>query len=574
MSTIAVYNGVTFTNVLTRSFRQEPVYDELSKTDLLYTKFTIGLEGIVHAHLGAPQIIFATAAANAIQMQRDVRNRLMVNRKGFTMQVGGVTLIACGPGTAQADMDNGPKPVSFEVLSIVGSESFKCLFTIELAVLECDAVSQAGGRVLSNRWSMEDEIDENWFVSRRITGQLRVSSVSVSPQTFRNLVIPALAQGFKMQSMRFASTPDGLTLNYAIEHRSQHAAPPAPGLTWECRHTETIGSEDNPQVCWSELQMKLTGQPGEDKQKLLQACMLVVQQKLKTLQVANGGFFPSIAVVDQVDQPVVEVLVRKRSVADDVAGGIENFFATIAGNWGKPLTLPGYNEAINPAPPPDGLVTTTVVDQFAAYLQTPCSDEHAFPQAANYLTGKPPKYDPTGPKPVIETMASPITQADDNYSSAHRANLYSHYRVSSRYKISHRNVQLPIAARTGTISPGDPTCDVIPLAVETAVRIVTIEGERLGAWPEVLAPTSYDDPAGGWATLLEHWVDPKPPQPTADQRTQLYSIDAQYEYALSFAPAENAPLRAGNLPWAKNGSLSTMGTSAYVSPTDSTRTPA
>ena len=99
MSTIAVYNGVTFTNVLTRSFRQEPVYDELSKTDLLYTKFTIGLEGIVHAHLGAPQIIFATAAANAIQMQRDVRNRLMVNRKGFTMQVGGVTLIACGPSS-------------------------------------------------------------------------------------------------------------------------------------------------------------------------------------------------------------------------------------------------------------------------------------------------------------------------------------------------------------------------------------------------------------------------------------------------------------------------------------------
>jgi hypothetical protein len=129
VGTTVTYNGVELHNVQTKSWDQELVYDA-SGTDLLYSRYRMRFEGIVHAqNIGtgthnAPAWIAKAgttgSGANAVTTFAAVRSLLTQPRATLTVTFGSSVVVnVCSrsgdtgmpPGMAPGtDLDNGPKP--------------------------------------------------------------------------------------------------------------------------------------------------------------------------------------------------------------------------------------------------------------------------------------------------------------------------------------------------------------------------------------------------------------------------------------------------------------------------------
>lgn len=259
--------GVILNNVQTLEFLQEAVYDE-SNTDVLYQKFRITVEALCHTQshvtgsddaqvtlppdaVGAPYAAqgigtrnasggmdvllmqLSPTNAGATAQQRAVRQILMTKAGTFIMRFGGVgsgtneagkVILAAGPAgpaTEAAtdglspipiDVANGPVPQSLKIASVANDHMLKIHWSIEINVTECPVGTKFTSGILSNRWSMQDTIDGNFYTTRRITGKARTRTALTNPHNFRGLVLPPLDDGFKRESMTFGATADGLFL--------------------------------------------------------------------------------------------------------------------------------------------------------------------------------------------------------------------------------------------------------------------------------------------------------------------------------------------------------------------------
>ena len=135
--TIVIYNGVTINHCHTRTFRQEPVFEQ-TNTDLLYYKFTVRVGGYVHANAGVGIGIDPLKGANAAAQHVSIRSLLMVPRGVFEMTMGadadgnnGEILLSAKPadtltdGLSDVDLNNGPRGKVLDVTHVSGNEIFR-----------------------------------------------------------------------------------------------------------------------------------------------------------------------------------------------------------------------------------------------------------------------------------------------------------------------------------------------------------------------------------------------------------------------------------------------------------------
>jgi hypothetical protein len=253
------YNGVTLNNVTTRTFHQEVVYDP-SGTDLMYTRFEIEVECYIHAHedrrlhldvVGpwvSPQ---KSSASNATDLEVEIRKALTQPRKPLKYTNHGKVLVECVPSeknsvhNANRDVNNGPRPLRFDITRVGGDQVYRVVFAVECAKLECVKGASSSGLpdVLSNRWSIAEEMDEQWYVTRIIRGRLRISqAVTLTPGHFRHVCLPRLENGFKRVRMAFLTEPNGLEAAYEVVDRQVAMSAPWPATSISGHHSYSTGN--------------------------------------------------------------------------------------------------------------------------------------------------------------------------------------------------------------------------------------------------------------------------------------------------------------------------------------------
>ncbi|QDU97534.1 hypothetical protein [Lignipirellula cremea] len=548
---VLTYNGVEMRNVRTLRFEQQCRYDD-SGVDLLQQRFLLRVEGLVHAgEATATGVAAPQSAATATAAQTAIRAALMQPRRPFLYVVDDQTLLQADaiPSSPHRDVNNGPRPLAFDIRHFAGGSVFRVEFELELALVECGAgppsSAPAGvarsADVLNHRWTYEETRDADFYALRTWQGRLRVAHAELNPHQFRHLVLPPLSPGFRRQRMQFRAAADGLTLDYAILDQQIHAAPPAPATSWEATYSETTGDDGG--HGYAEVAVRLTGPPQARKRDLLTACAQVVEARLGDLRRGfrdprGGPFLKSAALVESLHENEVEMRVRALRPAQ---GGRYLNLPTQA--VGQPLSLPGYDERLSPLPA--AYDNSTPAGAFACYLQSPCDPAHGTPDSVTLTpVGQSPG---RGTGTAIEYLPSTGSMPQDaaiGLSASQALHPYTLVEIENRYRVQSGRKQVPLC----TVGPGGQTSAILTLHPPQAQRLFYMRAERIGDWPELPRPEDSLDPNGIAEALLEEEVLPAAPELLADGKTLLYRVEAKYVYALSRAPTLLEKLRVGSSP--------------------------
>lgn len=586
MSTTLKYNGVQIKNCTLKDFRQKLEYDP-SGTDPELNRFRIRVNGYVYLHSSAtaainvnedgaavpkPQVTVPRGQTSAVGIFKLARKLLMEPRRDLELLFNGQSVLVAQPTTSPGDVkngigdvDNGPKPMSCEIVKVVGKKSIRIEFEIECALVECDSNRNTRG-VLSNRWGQTDDYDENFYTTRTTTGRLRIASQylgAMGPHSFRSWVMPPLSKGFRRHSMNFVATPDQLVLEYQIVDRQIDAAPPAPGVTWSGTHS--MSTADQLRIL-EEVNLTIHGPPGQpDKKPLISIAADVAMDKLDILSKQNGEEFilEQASIVDHIDTAQVEVRIQIARVPKDPMA-LLNFDTTKLGLWPSPVNQGAYDRLKSAIPTAFGVNSPGGI--LVSHLQTQCDNAHAMPAQGEKDPSekKKAKIEATtiatyeGSKGTLTTSS---LQAR-SYSSAHRKFPYTHYEMSASYLTSMNRIQLPIA-RSNNDREKDSAA-IVTLSPATSKLIVEVQAERAGKWPDIPDSLDMSDETGNRYWLLKSKVTPETPRLGVNaQRDQtVFAVKCHYEYGTTRRATK---IEAGQQPaFAKNLFSHTVPASAFL----------
>lgn len=311
MSTVVTYNGVEMHSVLVKRWDQDIVRDD-SGTDVLYSKYILQFEGLLHAQ-GRPYVSPNTqetakpVAPVWVGLETDryrdqfssvsstyekLRALLAVHRADLVVTMGNETVFRCTGAhnldSPYRDVDNGPKPQSIQISQVVSSKAigpvFKIAMTIECARVEC-ADEPGVPIVLNNRWAVSESMDEKCFTTRTVRGKIRLSVPSGMDERYalenaRTLVVPRLEQGFRRERIDFTPSLNGLEADYTIVDRQIHTSAPWPAAKLNVTHTEhtTSGSGFD-----TDLHIVASGHPGASKADLWALCVRIIEDRVGPL---------------------------------------------------------------------------------------------------------------------------------------------------------------------------------------------------------------------------------------------------------------------------------------------------
>lgn len=612
--TIITYNGITITNCVTEQFSQDAVFDD-SGTDLLFHKFTIEATGFISGHgptsaglrnsVDGPTSVISPA--DPAYQEVAIRAALLEPRKEFTMRVGGTfsntgisggTLLlrvmpyqqttgptplaswkSASPGSPPGlpgnpvvgdrggyDLNNGPKCLSVSLTQITGNTLFRVRVRFEVCKLECDQHGQAirnNSGVLSNRWSVADDIDENFMTTRRFQGVLRVMTANVNAHEFRTLVVPPLQPGFYRKSMAFNVSEDGLKLAYTVIDRETVWSAPKPATKWYLSHKETTGGSTA--MCIGEATCQLWGDRNTDDQRvLLKTALSVVQSKLffaggpetipqeLTATTEYGSDSHTVIVYMRVMRPLV--LHQFMGMMHETLGtGLSPANPFIAAS-----PAAGYDPNKSRGSRPGDKIEVSgpleITTAWRAYLQSPCDEEHALDLARNATPETPKGIDVEYTLNVSPSSSIPDTPLG-YINPEHETFPYTYWDMQSLYTSQQNRVAMPIA-RSSNYLPAQATQAVATLSPPTWRRVIRCSGIRVGKEPAMPKfPVSYTLPGPGTgrkATMVgDKKISVHPPTKTLDGKN-MYRIDVDLEYALTHEPQPTDSLPVGFLPWQNN----------------------
>lgn len=465
------------------------------------------------------------------------------------------------------DLNNGPKCLSVSLHQITGNTIFHVRVRFEVCKLECDRNGQAlhnNNGVLSNRWSVADDIDENFMTTRRFQGVLRVTTANLNAHEFRTLVVPPLQPGFYRKSMTFNVSEDGLKLAYSVIDRETVWSAPKPATKWHLNHKETSGGATGMTI--GEATCELSGDRNTDDQRvLIKTAIAIVMSKLYFAGGNNAHIPEEMTVVTEYgnDAHKVSVYMRVSRVLM-----LHNFMGMMHETLGTGVLASDPNIAASPAAgynpnlsrgsrPGDKIEVSgpiTIATAWRAYLQSPCDEDHAIELARDAKPETPKPADTAYTLKISPASSIPDTPA--GYISAeHQQFPYTYWEMQSLYDADQNNVALPIA-RSGQYLPQEATQAIVSLAPPTWKRIVRVSGTRVGKEPDLpKIPKTYTIPGPGpgrMAVLIgREKISAHPPAKTLDGKN-LYRVDIDFQYALTHEPQPTDPLPIGFLPWQNN----------------------
>lgn len=595
MPTVLTYNGVSIWGCVIRNFDDENVADD-SGTDVLFRRYRVTVSGYIHGYefnsgafgaffygADAPSHLPKTAAASgAAQNHVLIRELLMAYRKPFKLRLaatvgsssevptGGQVLLEANPVEASQfkvtdDLNNGPKPISFNIQHVSDNNVLRVEYTIELCRLGCD--QSVYSEVLNNRWSMADDYDSNFFCTRTINGILRIRSAKINAHNLRGLVVPALEPGFARENMSFVNSEDGLTLRYAIIDKSVVQASPAPATDFQITHRMMV---DYASTSTSECNVSLTGPTGADVGKMLEIAGSIIDAKLL---IGRIGIVAGILQVTDFEQTTQtsksENTVNMRCVVLHVG---ENLFANIK-NIGRVMVrpvdggiIPGYDPKVSLAPTVNGNVP--IVKAFVARLQDMCEGTFAqfsdgIPATQSYVINKPSTVIQTATVPSADYMTNPVLSYET------LTGLYSNYVVNTVLDAIGMTLHLPVAkfrrggansnssSGNGTSSSGQTSGydDWVKAPIGPPGSRVTyrFDATRIGKWPKLPRPVDFEAD-GIKYFLLDYTVVPSQPEVSADT-SRRYTIRAEYRYGTNLPITGR--IRIPPAPWITNPDLMT-----------------
>ncbi len=314
------YDGIFIRNVQILRFQQQVEYDSTG-TDQLFVRNYLAVRGFVflgeERDPSRPNVIPAKEAPTLREMTpRELvaylsapRRYLRVfmrdgNRDSDWIEVAPATETD-ERATTLRDVDGGPKPRSVNILN-AARWGYEIEFEIEFAVQHRTNPSELydpDGKAdfaLSNRWSVSEAMDDNFFMQRTYQGTIRLSQAIPKYQFLaRWLAFPQLEPGFKRESCEYSVAPDGLTVQYRIIDRQEAHAPPWPCTRMEVSHSESLAKYGY--YVQSSCSVRLWGPPGVPKSMLLARLAQILRARvLWDGELGKSSFLESLRIVDEI----------------------------------------------------------------------------------------------------------------------------------------------------------------------------------------------------------------------------------------------------------------------------------
>ncbi|QDU25590.1 hypothetical protein ETAA8_06600 [Anatilimnocola aggregata] len=554
-----VYNGIKLLGTLTKIHDLTPIRDD-SDTDQLHSKFVVSSECVVNIAVLTAQVKMHgvtggnAAGANAASVLKAVRHMLSEDRKPFQLVMDGTIYLE---SSERLDANNGPKVRELKIAQ-VSPGSIKILFTVEVCRIEC---GKSTGPV-NNRWTVTDDINEQWQVTRHWRGKLRVANGVDNPQNYRHLCVPVLARGFRRARMNFTTEPDGLCLGWEVtDVQLMGDAPPSGALVLSGNHTESMDMAGAFSI--GNISVRLDGPPNADKQELLAKCMQIINGKIQVekFNFENAFIFRELVITDHLGTSTVEAratVQRALSAASSASGSPLKLGNVVLDTFGKPIEMPNYDRTRMAAPP---LHCASIIGLFKSQLQSACGGSHAVPQISDVSRDDTSPGEDDSDTEVTETTDTvPFEINSPGYSSEHESAMYLFSKVEAIYEYDEGYIFTPYSE---ALPDTGNTIAAIKVAGRTCRRIINLSVERVGKEPDLWEPKTYKDSHGITHYLKTFRPNFRPPQMTGDGK-QIFTVDCQYVFVLSRAPTVSE-FRAPALPWDTLPAIS-IPPSSFISP--------
>lgn len=159
-----------------------------------------------------------------------LQKALMEPRKKLEFWVGGVRLLESPVSDLDRDCTHGPTPIYCKVTRLKGTRTFEVEYIIETDQHPTARSYDPGTNtnvptVLSNVWSMREEIDDRWRSVRVVEGQAQFRQDFLFqaahpnqefPDEYRQCLLLPCPPNFRRTGLKVAVSPDNRTLSYQI----------------------------------------------------------------------------------------------------------------------------------------------------------------------------------------------------------------------------------------------------------------------------------------------------------------------------------------------------------------------
>ncbi len=479
------------------------------------------------------------------------------------------------------DADNGPKTSNVKVVKIDGGRAMRVQFSIDVCRCVCnpnifdsttppvrDAAKVEG--VISNRWSVQETIDDNWKTSFAIEGVLVVSDQRYKPDAMRLMTSQHLIPYAKLAGREFFVSEDGLTLRYRYSMQERGAAPPPLVVDWEGTYTE---KSDQSAITTSVLNVKVKGTVtppngwalSQYKSYMVDVLWKLIQARI-SLSASNPGKLPGfdlkttiikdLTIMESMHSPEVGMNLIVQHSADPMFFDY-NMRLT---NIGRDLTFANYDPKWWPIPSAYTWDTETMRAErsnlgsvYDGYYQSPCSEWHGKPRgiliedAATRVGDQVYVYSGISTPPVLTNYIQFPTYTPGggppelfNWSNDQlKGACYLTVEADNQHTRDAGVMVLPLSkSRSGVL--GSESLVTIPVHAGVNTRRFTMVCKRENDWPFVPAPKDKIQASTGDVveTLVKSSIVPEAPKLGADGRTFTYTVHCQFDYAASRAPTD------------------------------------
>lgn len=609
----------------TRRFEQEIVRDP-SGSDSEFTKFTIAVDGWLRvsgstgANL-ASSVRIEPSNFVRIQDQRDALLAILQTpgqdfkyyhsaAEDGTLADPADVVIDAVAGTKVPDLDtedvnNGPRCLSADLTAVMGGTLYKCVATFEVCRVQCvDAEDLPVGEeanntgILTNKWSVRDSIDQNFYTTRTYTGRLRVANAKLNANFLRPYVMPVLAAGLRRQTCDFMVSEDGLQLNWTVIDKEAAFSAPTPATSWTLTQSEHTGDG---KISTGAIKIDLMGDRNVNKKSLIEVAISCLEDRLGMAfpnADKNTVFLEDIGITDTIssDQPAsIGLSCQYRHIREAEDGGPDKNLVFVANTLGKPIDplifaggpAAGYDDNVSPTlPGGDGETRSagvsgavSLLGAYITYLQNPCYKRHgttennvAVAESEIVDTPTPFRNPPTVSGRSVPTLPDELpTWASVQHSTA----MYTDYRIESVWKSDENRIQLPIASSSGSGYSSTQTAALVKLGRGVTKRIIRVHAERLNEAPLIQEPEDEITVVSGGTTKIAKLMKRNVRTPREEHTINgsvLIAVDAEFIYGLDTI-IENAdnlktgidPSETGSVVELDGGAFSTIQESSTIS---------
>jgi len=515
------------------------------------------------------------------------------------------------------DLNNGPKILECEIDKVQGPHIFRIRWSVEVCLQHCDdnllgpntaedtdggaGIGGFGGpkrsHVLSNRWTVEDVVDDVLETTRTYRGVLRTTTAMINPNQFRSYCLPPLSMGMRRESMSFATSADSLTLSYTIIDREVAYAAPFPALDWDFQWGLSAGDG---KIGVAEGSVRLRGHRNTKKGHLMQLGLEILESRLKWKSDNEEGkrrnFIENITIQDFYGSRTNEVRVSARvrlvgEAPDEMDDGpLPLPFRQALPLLGMPIDMIDVNDHSEnydrnwspqgaqhvemPSPLVQG--SLPLAQAFSCALQEVCSDA---PLNLGQKAARPdlPQHPQSQDSPdgmdisFISPGEDEIKTKPSRFSGEHHKAPYVDFHASAEFSIPEMTVATPIAgpAAQPTYSAGsaplysfDEGSTTVPVSLTKpqCKYVVTIMAERIGqspVLPEMKKTfTDHNDIVYTLNSVNPIFV---PPQ-LGKNGEERHAMNVRYDYIMNRPPVLPGSGSGGNeslvlpeIPWLTGG---------------------